>query len=1141
MARKNTPPNATVVGQLEGVRGTLAYGWAIDSSPPGGRCSVDILDHGYVIATGIANRAHSGLQSKNVGDGRYGFAIELPAALLAGGSHVFSARAGEKCIALRGEISVAGSGNEVGAIEGISAGAVFGWVPVSLGDGQIVASIDDIPVARATASIKRADISPVGQTGAAAGFQIDISEFLSASPNGVLSVKDAVTGAHIKGSPIALADRKGWGVIDSRRGVYFQGWAVATDPGVAVAEIEVLVDDLVVVTVSASKYRPDLRPIGVKRLRCGFEAVLPASVLDGQAHRIEVRVKGDCEPLREGQWEAKGKLRYRIERVTEQEIHGWMVNLDAPEQAIPLDVYEGNTLIDTLTADQPRQDVAREILGEQEAVPAGFRISLPKPEEKKDFRRIRLAMRGYRDAVTGHDIEITHRHLVIHEVERLAASSALLRSTAEHYLQTLRAGYGESPLVFREIPAVSGCQHTDVVDVIIPVYKGAKETAECLKSVLDSCDRKTTNIIVINDASPEPVLAAALRQLARSGRFTLLENSSNIGFVATVNRGMRVNPERDVILLNSDTLVPNAEWVGRLRDAAYAEDLTATVTPFSNRATICSLPKNLFDNDMPDGFAVNDLDALCREMNAGIRIEIPTAVGFCMYIKRGAIEQAGYFDEDRWAKGYGEENDFCIRSAALGWRHVLAADVFVQHHGSVSFQAEKDERVRENLAILNHLYPDYGRRIEQHIVHDPASEARARVVLQLLKARGKWSMLQVSHHWGGGVDVHVVDLCRRLSKENINSLVMRPGKAGGIEVSDVDGALVVSYPGDVDMARVAHDLKALGVQHVHYHQTIGLPETVWEIPAFLDAAYDYTLHDYFLVCPRVNFLNADGRFCNQPCLETCEGCLSQTELPEGIARQFHSIGNSVAQWRTFHLSKLAGARRIFSPSLDAGRRLAVYREFKTLYHRPHLEAHYDMVPSLLPVEGELRVAVIGAIGPQKGHELLLRCARLAESRGAPIRFVVVGYTCDDQAYHGLKNVEILGKYDPEELPELLGDLPCHAALFLSNWPETYSYTLSEAWRAGLVPVVTNLGALAERVAASGGGVILPDASSAGQVIAVLEKLRGEGFKVKVAPKRAKARMEKDTQSASIRNYYDFPAEADLRRSVKAASSKRGRV
>src|SRR5215472_8307349 len=97
----------------------------------------------------------------------------------------------------------------------------------------------------------------------------------------------------------------------------------------------------------------------------------------------------------------------------------------------------------------------------------------------------------------------------------------------------------------------------------------------CLESVLSSPCSPNFRIVVVNDCSPEPELAEHLRRLAAAGKIILLENARNLGFVESVNAGMRAS-DRDVVLLNSDTLV-FGNWLDRLSACAYAEGRTATV------------------------------------------------------------------------------------------------------------------------------------------------------------------------------------------------------------------------------------------------------------------------------------------------------------------------------------------------------------------------------------------------------------------------------------------------------------------------------------------------------------------------------------------------------------------------------------
>ena len=192
-------------------------------------------------------------------------------------------------------------------------------------------------------------------------------------------------------------------------------------------------------------------------------------------------------------------------------------------------------------------------------------------------------------------------------------------------------------------PVIAASICPSVVNVIIPVYRGLDETRRCLESVLAFPQQTTCEIVVINDCSPEPELSAWLRELAGTGAITLLENPINTGFVNAVNRGMVLHPERDVVLLNSDTEV-HGDWLDRLRRCAYSDPQIGTVTPFSNNATICSYPRFAKDNALPENWSLEALDKLFAEINAGQSVEIPTAVGFCMYITRYCLNQVGYFD-----------------------------------------------------------------------------------------------------------------------------------------------------------------------------------------------------------------------------------------------------------------------------------------------------------------------------------------------------------------------------------------------------------------------------------------------------------------------------------------------------------------
>lgn len=265
-----------------------------------------------------------------------------------------------------------------------------------------------------------------------------------------------------------------------------------------------------------------------------------------------------------------------------------------------------------------------------------------------------------------------------------------------------------------------------MINVIVPLYRGEGESRRCLEAVLKATNRSPFELVMVDDASPEPAVSALAREIAQRHGATLLVNEANRGFVHSVNRAMALHPDRDVVLLNSDAEVAH-DWLDRLAAHAAKDAKVATVTPFSNNATLCSYPYEGWEGGVPGGLGLARLDALFARVLAGQSIEIPTAVGFCMYIRRAALAQVGPFDEERFGRGYAEENDFCLRAAAAGWKHVLACDVFAFHAGGVSFSKEREALMKAALEKLCAAYPQYQATIEAFQARDPIAESRQRI------------------------------------------------------------------------------------------------------------------------------------------------------------------------------------------------------------------------------------------------------------------------------------------------------------------------------------------------------------------------------------------------------------------------------
>jgi GT2 family glycosyltransferase len=266
--------------------------------------------------------------------------------------------------------------------------------------------------------------------------------------------------------------------------------------------------------------------------------------------------------------------------------------------------------------------------------------------------------------------------------------------------------------------------HNQLIDVIVPVQGPPAVFARCAESLARHVNPRHRVTVVLDGPQPDDVFRT-LDRLRASGLDLRVEQHDRIhGFVISCNRGMR-GSERDVVLLNSDTRVTEG-WLDRLAAAAYSDPKIATVTPFSNNASICSVPVMLAENTIPAGHDVDSLAALVAGVSRADYPRIPTGVGMCLYIKRQVLDEIGLFDE-AFGPGYGEEVDFCLRAAARGYVHVLDDATYIFHEGSRSFGVRSRARIWRAEQRLRFRYPHYRASIADFLRRDPLASSRERV------------------------------------------------------------------------------------------------------------------------------------------------------------------------------------------------------------------------------------------------------------------------------------------------------------------------------------------------------------------------------------------------------------------------------
>ena len=690
------------------------------------------------------------------------------------------------------------------------------------------------------------------------------------------------------------------------------------------------------------------------------------------------------------------------------------------------------------------------------------------------------------------------------------------------------------------LPAVT----TATIDIVIPVYNAPADLARCVDSVLAHTSG-SYRLILIDDGSPDPAIGAYFADVARRAlpQVVLLRNESNLGFTLTANRGMMYGHEQrlNVVLLDSDTLVTSG-WLDALRRCAASSPHVGTITPFSNNAEICSFPRFCVENPWPDGQDPEPQRAALAQAAVPSYPDIPTGVGFCMFIRRALIEGIGIFDV-AFGLGYGEENDFCVRAANAGWRNVLCDDAFVLHLGARSFAGRKSELGERNMPLLLGRHPHYDAMVAEYIAADPLRAIRdAALARWRVAAAGLRGTLHVLHGQGGGTEHHVRSLIGALRARHRHYLAIATGDTWVVEEHDADGSVrSFAFRREPDEAweRFIGGLCAtFGVELLHLHNIFDCREGLLLALEKLGLPFGYTVHDLTFACPTITMLRADGRYCGgETELAACGRCLA--EQP-----RFAAV--DIAEWRAVHDRLLRRAAFLIAPSQWAADMLTRYFPGLAVDVVPHgapgarswpadgisAERRRDrgrpLMGVIVPDDGVPTVAVLGAIGPDKGARRLERLVTEVRASHARVRFVVIGYL-DAQHLPWQSDDAVLtvhGRYVSSDLPGLLDHYRVQLVAYPSAGPESFSLTLSESWAAGRPVIVPPVGALAERVAGSGAGWVWSDgewrseAQMLARIVAIVAPAQVSALESAAAAARAKPQQTALAMAERTATVYD---------------------
>lgn len=357
------------------------------------------------------------------------------------------------------------------------------------------------------------------------------------------------------------------------------------------------------------------------------------------------------------------------------------------------------------------------------------------------------------------------------------------------------------------------------------------------------------------------------------------------------------------------------------------------------------------------------------------------------------------------------------------------------------------------------------------------------------------SVLVVDHSLGGGANHYRDELIQRHRDDGRCVLLLSFSPLAlnhQLSFLHPDGeAARFAVGSDVWDSLIACEQIGLAV----YNNCVSFPrpeEIPLHLSRFVDAcpgARELTLlvHDFYMVCPSHFLLNAQGRYCGLPDLDTCRSCLAVHEDPLVGLYADRDIG----RWRKHWAEALVRAtslvcfsentRSLFRKAYPdiTNDRLAVVPH-KVDYLKGDYSADFS-VP-------RLRVAVVGQIGKHKGSAEYIQLMAVAERRGSPVDFYVIGSL--ESANKPERLVET-GCYGRDELAALLNRHKIHMVLMLSVWPETFSYVTHELIKLGVPLLSFDVGAQGDAIAKYSLGRTVPLGAGGDVLLDCIDSFWGE--------------------------------------------------
>ena len=575
------------------------------------------------------------------------------------------------------------------------------------------------------------------------------------------------------------------------------------------------------------------------------------------------------------------------------------------------------------------------------------------------------------------------------------------------------------------------------VTVIVPIYGDYNATQSCLESLRRELS-SYYNALLVDDATPDSDIAKYLAELNQEPHIRILTNARNLGFTGSVNRALSVVTQGDIIVLNCDTIVPPG-FVGRLAAAARSSPDIGTVTPLSNNGELTSFPIPYVANRLGSYDDVERIDRIAAEINAGVIVDLPSGIGFCLYIRRRCLESVGSLSEI-FSPGYLEDADFCLRAQQLGFRNVCSPSVYVGHAGSKSFGLKKRSLVVRNLTELERRFPNHRIDCATFMAADPLRNAR-QAIEQAATANACHPSLLVT---GSDNSAFARIRARKIGTKSHRTLILEvTNHPEGATVKiinptgDMPQSLQFNIASSIECQSLVSFLKCNKPTRIEFVDPANTPLPLIDLLIGLEIPYDIFTADAGLLGPQSD--------------QILISAIRAKRAPQvGMPATVSTDATLNALSRTDRWSRiLEGARQILVPCPQARSFVAATlpQRMRNKIHRTY--ASQQGTERRLGQQAGPHLGLVPVRSCPFEQQLMTEAARILGRIRPDISITVVGTACDDIDLMRNSNAFVTGAVEPDEFEQLVDALRI-TCLFVATVRPLFAHPLlSVVFSSGL--------------------------------------------------------------------------------------------